>query len=456
MPPYRSINPSTEEMIYEKPETKFDDVLKIIIRCHDEHQNWRKTAINDRAQILNSLSRVLLERKSQLGELMAREMGKPINQGIAEAEKCAWLCRHYAEIGPKTLQDEIITTDASRSYISYQPVGIVLGIMPWNFPLWQVYRFIVPAMMAGNGAILKHAPNVSLCAEAIESTVRDAGFPDHLFNVVFVQPDVISDMIEHPAIQGVTLTGSTNAGRAVSARAGACLKKTVMELGGSDPYVILHDADLQLSAEACVTSRLINTGQSCIAAKRFVVVKKILKPFEELVVEMMKRKQTGDPLNPANDLGPLARKDLRDTLHSQVLSSVHRGARLLLGGSMPVGKGYYYPPTVLTGVKKGMTVYNEETFGPVAAIIPVEDEEEAIKTANDTMYGLGGAVFSRDIHKAEKIAREELFAGNCFVNTFVKSDPRLPFGGTKLSGYGRELSAAGLKEFTNIKTVFIK
>lgn len=454
--PYRSINPANEEVVYEKTETHFDDVLKIIIRCQDAHLNWRKTTLTDRAIILVNLSRILLERKNQLGELMAMEMGKPINQGIAEAEKCAWLCRYYAEYGPKILQDEIISTDASKSFISYQPVGIVLGIMPWNFPLWQVYRFIVPSMMAGNGAILKHAPNVSLCAEAIESTVRDAGFSDHLFNVVYVQPDVISDMIAHPFIQGVTLTGSTNAGRAVSARAGACLKKTVMELGGSDPYVILHDADLQLSAEACVTSRLINTGQSCIAAKRFIVVQKVLKPFEELVVEMMKRKQTGDPLNPANDLGPLARKDLRDTLHSQVLSSVHQGARLLLGGSMPVGKGYYYPPTVLTAVKKGMTVYEEETFGPIASIIPVEDEDEAIKTANDTVYGLGGAVFSRDVQRAERIAREDLFAGNCFVNTFVKSDPRLPFGGTRLSGHGRELSEAGLKEFTNIKTVFIK
>lgn len=455
MLPYRSINPATEEVIYEKPETHFDDVIKIIIRCQDAHQNWRKTALTDRARILENLSRILLERKNKLAELMATEMGKPINQGMAEAEKCAWLCRYYAENGPKILQDEIITTDASKSYISYQPVGIILGIMPWNFPLWQVYRFIVPSMMAGNGAILKHAPNVSLCAEAIASTVRDAGFPDHLFSVVYVQPDVISVMIEHPYIQGVTLTGSTNAGRVVSARAGACLKKTVMELGGSDPYVILHDADLQLSAEACVTSRLINTGQSCIAAKRFIVVQKVLKAFEERVVEMMKRKQTGDPLNPSNDLGPLARKDLRDTLHSQVTRSIQQGARLLLGGSIPVGKGYYYPPTILTGVKKGMTVYVEETFGPVAAIIPVGDEEEAVKTANDTVYGLGGALFSGNVQRAERIAREELFAGNCFVNTFVKSDPRLPFGGTRLSGHGRELSAVGLKEFTNIKTVFI-
>lgn len=456
MLPYRSINPTTEEVMYEKPETHYDDVMKIIVRCHDAHQNWRKSALTDRAQILDNLNRILLERKNHLGELMAREMGKPINQGIAEAEKCAWLCRYYAENGPDILQNKTISTDASESYVSFQPVGIVLGIMPWNFPLWQVYRFIVPSMMVGNGTILKHAPNVSLCAEAIESAVRDAGFPDHLFGAVYVQPDVISDMIDHPYIQGVTLTGSTHAGRIVAARAGACLKKTVMELGGSDPYVILHDADLQLSAEACVTSRLINTGQSCIAAKRFIVVQKVLKPFEELVAEMMKKKQTGDPLNPVNDLGPLARKDLRDTLHHQVTRSIQQGAKLILGGSIPAGKGYFYPPTLLTGVKKGMTVYEEETFGPVAAIIPVEDEAEAIQAANDTVYGLGGAVFSRDLRRAERIAREDLFAGNCFVNTFVKSDPRLPFGGTRLSGYGRELSVAGLKEFTNIKTVFVK
>jgi succinate-semialdehyde dehydrogenase/glutarate-semialdehyde dehydrogenase len=453
---YRSINPATEEVIFEKTETPYDEVIKTIDHTYKAFQEWRRTNISERAKLIGRLGQILLDQKNQFGELMAKEMGKPINQGIAEAEKCAWLCRYYAENGEKLLQDEIIPTDASKSYVSYQPIGIVLGIMPWNFPLWQVYRFIVPAMMAGNGTILKHAPNVSLCAEAIESTVREAGFPEHLFDVIFVQPEMISKIIEHPYIQGVTLTGSTRAGQAVAAKAGEQLKKTVMELGGSDPYIILHDADLKQAAEACVTSRLINTGQSCIAAKRFIVVRSVLKAFEDRVVDLMRSKKTGNPLDPENDLGPLARKDLRDTLHNQVIRSINQGAKLLLGGELQIDKGFFYPPTVLTNVKKGMAVYDEETFGPVAAIIPVQDEQEAIQIANDTIYGLGGAVFSRDIHRAEKIAREDIFAGNCFVNTFVKSDPRLPFGGTKLSGYGRELSMFGLKEFTNIKTIFIK
>ncbi len=454
--PYRSVNPATEAVMYEKAETAPEEAIRIIGRTHFAFQEWRRTSFSERASLFLRLGELTLARKHALGELMAKEMGKPVLQGIAEAEKCAWLCRHYAETAESLLNDEIIATDASKSYIAYRPIGIVLGIMPWNFPFWQVYRFIVPAMMAGNGAILKHSPNVSLCAEAIGDLVSEAGFPSSIFDTVYIQPDTVAKMIEHPHIQGVTLTGSTRAGKAVASKAGLEMKKTVMELGGSDPYIVFEDADLLLTAEACVTGRLINTGQSCIAAKRFIVVEKVRKRFEELVVELMRSKKTGDPLIPENYIGPIARQDLRESLHDQVARSIRRGAVCILGGEIPEGKGFFYPPTVLTGVTKGMAAYNEETFGPVASIIAVRDEKEAVEVANDTVYGLGGAVFSNNLKLAERIARDELFAGNCFVNAFVKSDPRLPFGGTKLSGYGRELSLYGIREFTNIKTVFIK
>lgn len=456
MLPYRSVNPTTEEIMYEKPETPVDEVFRIIERSYNAFRSWRCHPVAERAALFVRVAEILERDKAPLGRLLATEMGKPVAQGIFEAEKSAWLCRYYAEQAEIFLRDETVVTDASRSYVSFQPIGIVLGIMPWNFPLWQVFRYIVPAMIAGNTAILKHAPNVPMCAEAIDRLMREAGFPASVFEVVYVQPDVVARMIEHPYIQGVTLTGSARAGQAVAAKAGECMKKTVMELGGSDPYLILEDADLDLAAEACVTGRLINTGQSCIAAKRFIIVEAVRKPFEDKLLQLMQSKKTGDPLNPENDLGPIARADLRELLHNQCIQSIQKGARCLLGGKIPGGKGFFYPATLLTDVAPGMPAYSEELFGPVASVIVARNEEEAIRIANDTAYGLGGAVFSKDIARAERIARNELHCGNAFVNAFVKSDPRLPFGGVKLSGYGRELAIYGIREFTNIKTVFIR
>jgi succinate-semialdehyde dehydrogenase/glutarate-semialdehyde dehydrogenase len=318
-----------------------------------------------------------------------------------------------------------------------------------------VYRFAAPALMAGNAAVLKHASNVSGCALALEEIFRAGGFPEHLFQALLIPSDAVPAVIDHPLIQAMTLTGSKKAGQAVAARAGRALKKTVLELGGSDACVILEDADLEAAAETCVASRLLNSGQSCIAAKRFVVPEAVKKRFEERVVALMGSKTVGDPLDEATEIGPMAQADLRDDLQRQVLQSIKGGAACLLGGEIPPDKGFYYPPTVLSGVRKGMPAYDEETFGPVAAVIAVHSEAESIAVANDTPFGLGAAVFSRDIHRAEWIALNELQAGSCFVNDYVKSDPRLPFGGIKESGYGRELGSYGIKEFVNIKTVFV-
>jgi succinate-semialdehyde dehydrogenase/glutarate-semialdehyde dehydrogenase len=328
--------------------------------------------------------------------------------------------------------------------------------MPWNFPFWQVFRFAAPALMAGNVGILKHASNVTGCALAIEKIFRDASYPEGCFSSLVMGSDRVGELIDHPVVKAVTLTGSTPAGKAVAARAGNALKKTVLELGGSDPYVILEDADLDQAVTACVTGRLINTGQSCIAAKRFIVVESVAKAFEKKLLTVMKEKTMGDPTDESTDIGPMARHDLRDELHDQVKQSVEAGARCLMGGKVPEVEGAYYPVTVLADVAPGMAAYKEEIFGPVASIIPVRDEAEALKTANDTPFGLGGAVFTSDIIKGEQIASEVIEAGACFVNDFVRSDPRLPFGGVKESGYGRELSRFGIREFVNVKTVYIR
>ncbi len=398
---------------------------------------------------------MLREGSEEYAALMATEMGKPVAQGRAEVEKCAWVCDYYADEAPRFLAPEDVATDATRSFVTYQPLGVVLAVMPWNFPLWQVFRFAAPSLMAGNAGVLKHSSNVMGCALAIEAVFRDAGFPEDLFRTLVIGSSRVPGVIAAPQVKAVTLTGSTPAGQAVAAAAGAVLKKTVLELGGSDPYVVLEDADLDLAAETCVSSRLINSGQSCIAAKRFVVVRPILDAFTERYVEKMRAKKTADPFEDGVDVGPQARRDLRDELHRQVQESVARGANLLLGGAAPDGPGAFYPPTVLADVKPGMPAYDEELFGPVAAIIAAEDEADAIRIANDSVFGLGAAVFTRDVERGQRIAVEELEAGSCFVNAFVKSDPRLPFGGIKESGYGRELSVFGIREFVNIKTVYV-
>lgn len=451
----RSINPSTGETIQTYPEMPDDEVKKIIDQADEAFQEWRAGSMDDRAGILACLGGIFAERRQELAELMAAEMGKPLRQGLGEIDKCAWVCDYYAKEGPGFLRSEEVATDASRSFVTFEPHGVILAIMPWNFPFWQVMRFAAPTLLAGNAVVMKHAANVTGCALAIESLFQEAGFPTNLFRTLVIGSDKVSGVIENPKVRAVTLTGSVEAGRKVAACAGRVLKKTVLELGGSDPYLVLRDADLGLAAETCAASRLINSGQSCIAAKRFIVVEEIREEFEKLFVERMKSKYLGDPLEPGTEVGPLARTDLREELHRQVTESVEKGAVRLLGGEELDRPGAYYLPTVLTNVRPGMPAFDEELFGPVAAVIPVFDEEEAIRMANLSRFGLGAAVFTRDTNRGQQIAAHRLEAGSCFVNALVKSDPRLPFGGIKESGYGRELGMYGIREFVNTKTVYV-
>lgn len=454
--PLHSINPTTNKLIQTYQEHTDQELQHKLEVAHNAYALWRRTRFAERAAFLTASAALLRARKEVYARLMALEMGKPFAQGIAEAEKCAWVCEYYAEQAEKFLSPETIPTDASRSFVTFQPLGILLAVMPWNFPFWQVFRAAAPALMAGNAVVLKHASNVSGCAVEIEKLFQEAGLPSGVFTTLLLRSSRVNALIEHPLVKCVTITGSTAAGKAVAAKAGAMLKKTVLELGGSDPYVVLDDAPLEEAVSTCVASRLINNGQSCIAAKRFIVVEPVKKKFVEMFVEAMKAQTLGDPLDPTVTVGPLARHDLRDDLHRQVTRSVEQGARLLCGGEIPDGAGAFYPPTVLMDVQKGTPAYDEELFGPVAAIISAKDEAEAIRIANDSAFGLGAAVFTSDVKRGERIAAEELDAGSCFVNAFVKSDPRLPFGGIKESGYGRELSAFGIREFVNVKTVWVK
>lgn len=451
----KSVNPANGEIIEEYEQMDNSEIAGIIHKANARQQDWAALSFDERAKRLNKAAQILKDRSDEFAELMAREMGKPLAQGVSEAEKCGWVCEYYADNASKFLSKKSIETDASSSYITYNPLGTVLAIMPWNFPFWQLFRFGAPALMAGNAVILKHAPNVTGCALAIESVLHEAGIPETLFRTIIADVEQTQDIIQHEGIQAVTLTGSTRAGKAVAQQAGSVLKKTVLELGGSDPYIILEDADLEKTAETCVTSRLLNSGQSCIAAKRYIVTEPVYDEFLELVMDKMKQKMVGSPFDKQTDIGPMARFDLRDDLHHQVQESVEKGATAVLGGALPKSEGAFYPVTVLTDVHPGMPAYEEELFGPVASLIKVMNEDEAIQVANDTDYGLGAAIFSEDIEKAEAIAANQLQAGCCFVNDFVKSDPRLPFGGIKQSGYGRELSHVGIKEFVNIKTVYV-
>jgi len=452
----KSINPYNGEIIKEYQEMSLDEIGQIIEQAQESFLTWRNVSFEKKSAFMKRAAKILRENSREYGKLMALEMGKPIKDGIAEAEKCAWVCDYYAENAEKFLEDEVIETDATKSYVSYQPLGVVLAIMPWNFPFWQVFRFAAPSLMAGNVGLLKHASNVFGCALAIEDVFTQAGFPKNTFRSLLVGSSNVNKIIDHPLIKAVTLTGSVPAGKAVARKAGAVLKKTVLELGGSDPYLILEDADLENAARVCALSRLINSGQSCIAAKRFIVVEQIQDKFEEFLIKEMKKYKMGDPLDETTQIGPQSRFDLRDALHKQVTKSIEKGARCILGGEIPNNKGAFYPPTILTNVKKGMPAYEEELFGPVASIITVKNEDEAIEVANDSIFGLGASIFTKNIQKGNKMARENIQAGCCFVNTYVRSDPRLPFGGIKESGYGRELSYHGIKEFVNIKTVYLK
>jgi len=451
---FQSVNPATGQVIETFAETSPDALDRILERADAAARAWSRVAVRERAERLRVAARILRERKDAYGRTMALEMGKPLAQGVGEAEKCAWACEYYADQGEGFLAPQPRSTDASKSYVRFDALGSVFAIMPWNFPFWQVFRFAAPALLAGNAGILKHAPNVSRCALEIEQVFREAGFPDGLFRAVLLSNEGAGRVIADPRVHAVTLTGSDRAGSQVAEQAGRHLKKTVLELGGSDPFIVLEDADLDRAVVTAAEARLINSGQSCIAAKRFIVAESVAERFVGQFAEALQGRKVGDPLDPATQVGPQARLDLRANLHSQVQESVKRGARLLLGGKVAPGPGAFYPPTLLVAVEPGMPAFDQETFGPVAAVIVAKDEADAIRLANASRYGLGASVWTADRERGERIARE-LEVGSVFVNGLVKSDPRLPFGGVKRSGYGRELSEYGLREFVNVKTVWV-
>ncbi len=450
-----SVNPATGEMIQTYENMNPTQLESALERAEKTYQEWRAYTLQERGEILYRAADGLRHGVDDYADIITTEMGKPIREARAEIEKCAWVCEYYAENGNRFLGPEIIETDARKSFVTFQPLGCILAVMPWNFPFWQVFRFAAPALMAGNVALLKHASNVPGCALAIEELFLKAGCPEGVFTTLLVSSEPVPAIIRDSRIRAVTLTGSSPAGRTVAGAASDALKKSVLELGGSDPYLVLEDAPLEQTVETCVSSRLINSGQSCIAAKRFVVVEAVADAFTEQVVAAMEKRRMGDPRDESVALGPLAREDLRLDLHRQVEQSIQKGAECRLGGQIPEGPGWFYPPTVLTGVKKGMPAYDEEIFGPVASIIRVADEAQAISVANDSTFGLGAAIFTADRDRGERLASRDIEAGNVFVNAFVKSDPRLPFGGIKESGYGRELAHYGIREFVNIKTVYV-
>lgn len=454
----RSINPATGETLrtYEAhTEAQIDAALTA---AETAARDWRRRPIEARAAMINRVGEVLRERRDECARVITAEMGKLFAEAQAEVEKCAWACEYYAEHGPKFLADEIIETDAGRSLVACQPLGTVLAVMPWNFPFWQVIRFAAPALLAGNTAVLKHASNVPGCALKIEQILRDSGLPENVFQSLLVGSDVVQSLIEDPRIHAVTLTGSDKAGRSVGGQAGGNLKKTVLELGGSDPFVVLEDADIQAAATTGVKARFQNAGQSCIAAKRFILVDSIADEFLQHFRAAAEKLVPGDPMQPETRLAPMARGNLRDELHEQVQDALDKGAEAVLGCRFASGgaldRGYFYEASILANVDESMRAWQEELFGPVAIVIRVRDEEEALQVANATPFGLGGAVWTRDLERGERFARE-LECGAAFVNGMVKSDPRLPFGGIKASGYGRELSWHGIREFVNQKTVWI-
>ncbi|HBZ71407.1 MAG TPA: succinate-semialdehyde dehydrogenase [Deltaproteobacteria bacterium] len=452
--PFRSIDPFRGELHESFPELDSHGLDLALAQAGRAAGLWAATPMAERALALRRLGTELRSQAPRLALLAALEMGKPVRQGRAEVEKCAWACDHYAVHAAAMLAPEAIETEAVRSYVRFDPLGVVLAIMPWNFPFWQVFRFAVPALAAGNVALLKHAPNVPRCALEIERLVSLAGVVEGGLQALFVSTQTTGELIAHPVVKAVTFTGSTRAGAEIAAQAGRALKKSVLELGGSDPFLVRADADIPAVARAATQARVQNAGQSCIAAKRFVVAHELADAFVEAFRRELEGLRVGDPQREETDVGPLAREDLLLTLDAQVRRSVDAGAKLVTGGRRLPGPGFFYAPTLLDGVAPGMPVADEETFGPVAAVMRVKDDEEAVAIANASEYGLGASVWSRDTHAAEALAAR-IESGSVFVNGMVKSDPRLPFGGIKHSGYGRELSVHGLREFVNVKTVWV-
>ena len=452
---YQTLNPATEELIETFPDATDSEIERALAGSHRSFLEWRRASFEHRAERFIKLAEALEKRSPELAGIMATEMGKRLAEGEAEAVKCAWGCRYFAEETESLLAADPRISDGSDAFVRYDPLGPILAIMPWNFPFWQFYRFAAPALMAGNCVILKHAPNTPRCALTIESLMREAGFPEGVVQSIFLTNAQVARVIADERVRGVTLTGSTLAGSQVASTGGKHLKTMVMELGGSDPFIVLEDADPEESARIGVAARCQNSGQSCIAAKRFLVHRSRFDDFAERFVQGMEARVMGDPTRPGVGIGPLARRDLRDRLARQVQESLSSGAGALCGGKVPEGKGFFYPPTVLTGVSAGMPAAEEELFGPAASLIPFENEEDAIRIANSTRYGLGASVWTEDLERARRLAAE-IEAGSVFINGPVKSDPRLPFGGIKASGFGRELAREGILEFVNAKTVWIK
>ncbi|HEX9495622.1 MAG TPA: NAD-dependent succinate-semialdehyde dehydrogenase [Candidatus Limnocylindria bacterium] len=449
-----SVEPATEAVRARFDAHSAAEIAAAIAEADAAFKSWRERSFDERAVPMRALAQVLRDRKDRYARLITTEMGKPITEALAEIEKCAWNCDFYAEHAAEFLRDEPVATNARESYVAFEPLGVVLAVMPWNYPFWQVIRFLAPALMAGNAAVLKHASNVPQCALALEEAVRDAGFPAGLLRTLLVAGAAIEPAIADDRVRAITLTGSTATGSRLAELAGRAVKKAVLELGGSDPFIVLRDADLAAAAETGAKARFQNAGQSCIAAKRFLVEAPVAAEFERRFADAIRALRVGDPLDPATQVGPLAREDLRATLERQVAASVKMGARVVAGGRRREGTGWFYEPTLLADVTEDMPVLKEETFGPVAALLVVRDADEAIRIANSSPYGLGSAIWTADLARAKALARR-VESGSVFVNGMVASDPRLPFGGLKQSGYGRELSGYGIREFVNIQTVWI-
>ncbi len=449
-----TINPTTEEKLNFYPYLSHHELTGAVEKCHEAFLSWKATSVEERGNLLKNVAKQLRADKEELAQLMTAEMGKLLKQSYQEVELCASICEHTAQIAPKELADEARELpNGGRGLISYAPIGVVYGIQPWNYPAYQVFRYAVANLAAGNGVVHKHASNVTGCGQKIQEIFEAAGLPKHLFTSVIIDHDQSNAIIDNDLVRGVTLTGSPGAGELIGARAGKRLKKTVLELGSNDAYIVLEDADIDTAVKACVKGRVYNNGETCIAAKRFVVVDAVYEAFKEAFVKAMKEVKHGDPTVDTADIGPMARKDLRDKLHRQVKESVAHGATILCGGEIPEGTGYYYPSTVLGDVHPGQPAYDDELFGPVAALIKAKDGEDAMRIANDSRFGLGGGIFSKDEDKAFELASKHFDTGMVFINSFGLAQPNMPFGGVKRSGYGREHGGYGIKEFVNTKAV---
>lgn len=452
----QTINPATGEKLKSYPLMTQKEADEAVEKCHEAFKPWGLKPAEERAEIIKEVGKSLTKHKDELAKLMTQEMGKLLSQSYDELELCAGICDWTAKNGPKNLKpEERELPDGGKGYVTYAPMGVIYGIQPWNFPTYQVIRYSIANLMAGNGVLLKHAENVTGSALLIEKIFKDGGLPDHLFTVLRITHDQSDKIIEHDLVRGVTLTGSPDAGRIIGEKAGKNLKKTVLELGSNDAYLVLEDADLELAVEKCVEGRLYNNGETCVAAKRFIVVDAVFEEFKKAFVSKMDAIKAGDPTKEDSDIGPMARKDLRETLHEQVEKSVKNGAEILCGGKIPEGKGNYYPATVLGNVKPGQPAYDDELFGPVASLIHAKDDEDAMRIANDSKFGLGGGIFSKNEKKAIELASKHFDTGMVFINCFGLAQPNMPFGGVKDSGYGREHGGFGLHEFVNTKSILV-